>query len=153
MSIAYRVQDYIAEHGLVWRPVGHRASQSSMETAHYAHVPPDRLAKAIVLEDREGYLVAVVAAHRRIDVEELSEALGRDLWLAAEPELLELFSDCALGAVPAVGEAYGLPTFWDEKLAEKPDVYFEGGDHCTLVQMTGADFSELMRSAQPLRLH
>lgn len=153
MSIAYRVQNYIAERELPWDPVGHRASQSSMETAHYAHVPPDRLAKAIVLEDREGYVVAVVAAHRRIDVAELGEALGRDLWLAAEPELLELFADCAPGAVPAVGEAYGISTFWDETLADKPDVYFEGGDHCTLVHMSGADFSELMRSARPLRIH
>ena len=153
MSIAYRVQDYIAEHDLPWDAVEHRASQSSVETAHYAHVPPDRLAKAIVLEDRLGYVVAVVAAQRRIDLAELSEAIGRDLWLASEPELLEHFSDCAMGAVPAVGEAYGIPTYWDESLGDKPDVYFEGGDHCTLVHMSGVNFSELMRSARPLHLH
>lgn len=151
MSIAYRVQDYIAEQALPWDPVPHRASHSSLEAAQLAHVPPDAVAKAVVLEDRDGYVLAVLAAHRRLDLPEIGAALQRDLWLASEPQLLELFSDCALGAVPPVGAAYGIPTVWDQSLGDKRDVYFEGGDHCTLVHMSGADFCELMRSAQPLR--
>jgi len=147
MSIAYRVQDYIAEQALPWDPVPHRPSHSSMESARLAHVPPDRVAKAVVLEDPYGYVLAVIAAHRRLDLTGIGEALRRDLRLASEPELPELFSDCASGAVPPVGAAYGIPTVWDRSLGEQPDVYFEGGDHRTLVHMSGADFCELMRSA------
>ena len=151
MSIAYGVQDYIAEHDLPWEPVPHPASQSCMEAARFAHVPPDRLAKAVVLEDDDGYVLAVIPANCRLDLRELGAALQRDLWLASERELLELFADCAPGAVPPVGEGYGIPTVWDASLGHKPDVYFEGGDHRTLVHMSGPDFCELMRSAHPLR--
>ncbi len=153
MSIAYRVQDYIAERDLPWDPVAHRISNSCIEAARSAHVPPDRLAKAVVLEDRNGYVVAVIAANRRLDLSDVAEQLHRDLSLASERELQELFSDCAPGAVPPVGEAYGIPTIWEESLAEKPDVYFEGGDHHTLVHMSGPCFHELMRSARPLGHH
>ena len=150
MSIAYRVQDYIAEHDLAWDAVPHRESQTSREAARLAHVLPDRVAKAVILEDRSGYVLAVIGADRRLDVSALDAALRRDLRLASEPELRTLFFDCAPGAVPPVGPAYGVTTVWDEGLGEKPDVYFEGGDHRTLVHMSGADFCELMRSAQPL---
>src|SRR5512136_2400880 len=131
MSIAYRVQDYIAEHDLAWDAVPHRESQTSKEMARLAHVLPDRVAKAVVLEDRDGYVLAVIGADRRLDVSALDAALRRDLRLANEPELRTLFSDCAPGAVPPVGPAYGVPTVWDESLGEKSDVYFEGGDHHT----------------------
>lgn len=147
MSIAYRLQDYIAEQALPWDPVPHRPSHSSMESAQLARVPPDRVAKAVLLEDAHGYLLAVIAAHRRLDLPAVSDALKRDLRLASEPELRERFSDCVPGAVPPVGAAYGIPTVWDRSLGDKADVYFEGGDHRTLVHMNGLDFSELMRSA------
>jgi Ala-tRNA(Pro) deacylase len=62
-----------------------------------------------------------------------------------------LFADCDRGAVPPVGEAYGIPTVWDDSLGDLPDVYFEGGDHRTLIHMSGPDFAELMRGARPMR--
>lgn len=150
MSIAYRVQDYIAEHDVAWEPVRHQQSASSREAARRAHVRPDRLAKAVLLEDRDGYVLAVIGADHRLDVSELSAALQRELWLASEPELSMLFPDCAPGAVPPVGAAYGIPTVWDASLAEKPEVFFEAGDHRTLVHMSGTDFCELMQPARPL---
>lgn len=152
MSIAYRVQDYIAEHDLPWEPVPHGASASCEEAARLAHVPPDRVAKAVVLEDDGGYFMAVIPADHRLDLDELRDVVGGGLTLASERELEGLFPDCSSGAVPPLGAAYGIPTVWDPRLAGKPDVYFEGGDHRTLVHMDGAMFEELMRSARPLSL-
>ncbi len=150
MSIAYRVQDYIAERDLSWDPLPHRVSSSSIETARAAGVTPERVAKAVVLEDEDGYVLAVIGANRRLALTEIDVALARDLWLAGEDELPALFSDCVPGAVPPLGAAYGIPTVWDASLGEQPDVYFEGGDHHTLVHMGGAEFGELMRFARPL---
>jgi Ala-tRNA(Pro) deacylase len=150
MTMANRVQDYIARHKISCDAVTHRASQSMLEAARAAGVPPERLAKAVVLVDRSGYVVSVVPAHQKLDVAQIGAALGRDLRLASEADLRELFGDCEYGAVPPLGMAYGIPTVWDPRLGEKPDVYFEGGDHCTLVHTSGAGFRELMRAAQPL---
>jgi Ala-tRNA(Pro) deacylase len=145
MSIANRLQSYMAEAGLAWSPVTHQPSSTCMEAAHGAHVAPDRVAKAVVLKGNSGYLMAVIPASHHLDVEDLGEAITDDLTLVSESTLGQLFTDCQPGAVPPVGAAYGIRTLWDEDLGSRADVYFEGGDHQTLVHMKGADFGALMR--------
>ena len=150
MSIAYRVQDYIAENGLAWDPVAQLGGASCAEMARLAHVPAERVAKAIVLKDALGYVVAVIPGNAHLDVSRLGRTLGRRLALAPETELSRLFPDCAPGAVPPLGSAYGLPTLWAPGLGQVSDVYFEGGDKHTLVHMFGFDFGELMHAASAL---
>jgi Ala-tRNA(Pro) deacylase len=151
MSIPYRVQDFIAEHDIPWDPVVHKKSNGSMEAAHLAHVKPDEIAKAVVLRTDQDYLLAVVPADRRVDLSAVERELGRHVTLASESTLDGLMPDCARGAVPVVGQAFGMPTLWDPALADANDVYFEAGDHRTLVHMSGASFGELMRTAHPLQ--
>ena len=50
------------------------------------------------------------------------------------------FRDCELGAVPAAGSAYGIPTLVDDSLLRMPDIYMEGGDHEELVHLSGEAF-------------
>jgi Ala-tRNA(Pro) deacylase len=147
MSISNRLQSYISERQLAWDAVSHQPSSSCMEAAHLAHVPPDRVAKAIVLKGNAGYVMAVIPANHHLDVQDLGEAIADDLTLVSERTLGDLFADCQPGAVPPVGAAYGVNTLWDEDLGGRADVYFEGGDHRTLVHMKGADFGALMRKA------
>ena len=151
MSIAYRLQDYIADHRVPWDPLQHGWSSGCMNAAQLAHVPPDHVAKAVVLKGRQsGMIMAVVPANHRVDLAQMGEYFGDEFELAGERKLSELFPDCATGAIPPVGDAYGIRTFWDTHLGDWSDVYFEGGDHRTLVHMRGADFSTLMRSARPM---
>ena len=151
MSVPYRVQDFIAEHDIPWDPVVHEASSCSMDAAHLAHVRPDELAKAVVLQTDRDCFLAVVPADGHVDLDAVEHELGRHVTLASESMLDALMPDCARGAVPAVGEAFGMSTLWDPALAEVPDVYFESGDHRTLVHMSGPAFGELMRTAHALR--
>ena len=50
-------------------------------------------------------------------------------------------------AVPPIGGAYGIRVIWDDSLSGQPEIYFEGGDHRTLVHISGGDFSRLMSEA------
>lgn len=150
MSIAYRVQDYIAESGAAWDTLPHRGGATCLEMARRAHVPAERVAKGVVLKDALGYFVAVIPGNTHLDLPRLAQALGRNLGLASEREVSRLFPDCVLGAVPPLGAAYGVPMLWAPALADAPDVYFEGGDKHTLVHMFGVEFGELMRRADAL---
>ncbi|HUJ01616.1 MAG TPA: YbaK/EbsC family protein [Usitatibacter sp.] len=147
MGVAARIERYLAEHELSWQRVGHSPSGCAMDSAHRAHVLPAEMAKAIVLEDDYGYVVAVIPADRRLDLDKVRQALDRDLALANEGEVAELFPDCEPGAVPPMGEAYGIATVWDASLGERPEVYFEAGDHRTLVRVSGRAFAGLMTGA------
>jgi Ala-tRNA(Pro) deacylase len=155
MSIAYRVQNYMADRRVPWDSVTHGSSTCCMDAAHLAHVPPDRIAKAVILENEAGIaMMAVIPANHRLDVAAMRDELADDLALVGEDKLVQLFPDCAPGAIPPLGPAYGMRTMWDTRLGDRKDVWFEGGDHRTLVHMKGADFASLMRFACPLpRLH
>jgi Ala-tRNA(Pro) deacylase len=72
--------------------------------------------------------------------------------LATEDETAKLFDDCDRGAIPPVGSVYGLSVVVDESLDNVPEVYFEGGDHATLVHVTGDAFRRLMKDARRFRI-
>ncbi|MBW4947894.1 YbaK/EbsC family protein, partial [Klebsiella pneumoniae] len=108
-------------------------SHTSMETAAAAHIPGDRLAKTVLLEDDEGYVAAVLPTTYAVRLSDLWVKTGRHLVLAREVELRELFKDCDMGALPPVCMAYGMKTFLEERLAQQPEVYFEAGDHEALI--------------------
>jgi Ala-tRNA(Pro) deacylase len=144
MAIAHKVQDYMTEHGVRYDIVTHPHSHNSMETAELAHVPGHRLAKSVILEDEDGFVMAVLPSTCHVRLGVLSRELNRRLHLAQESQLQFLFADCELGAIPPVGLAYGLPTVIDERLADMPEIYFEAGDHEQLVRIDRDQFAVLM---------
>ena len=109
-----------------------------------AHVPGHQLAKSVVLEDDEGFVMAVLPSTCHVRLGVLSRELNRPLRLATEAQLRDLFADCETGAIPPVGLAYGIPTIVDERLAQVPQVYFEAGDHEQLIRMDREQFTALM---------
>ncbi len=148
MPIAPRIQDYMARSGAKYDVVAHPYSHSSSETAELAHVPGDCLVKSVVLEDEDGFVMAVLPATSSVRLGRLSKAMNRRLRLATEDELKAAFPDCSLGAVPPFGQAYGIRTVLDDSLESQPDLYFEAGDHECLVHMSGEQFRALMREAE-----
>lgn len=148
MAIAISVRQYLEDVDIAYDITRHPRTMTSCDTAETAGVPGSQVAKSVILEDEEGYLMAVVPATHHIRLGQLSRQLGRHLGLATEQELRNLFSDCELGAIPPVGEAYHMEVIMDDSLATCPDIYFEGGDHIDLIHVRHDDFRKLMRHAR-----
>ncbi|MFQ6021963.1 MAG: aminoacyl-tRNA deacylase [Acidiferrobacterales bacterium] len=148
MAIARSLKDFMKKHHVAYNVIPHPRTLSSMQTAAAAHVPGDRLAKSVVLEDEDGYMVAVLPSTHRLDLGKLHHQFSRKLGLATENELRELFKDCELGAIPPVGAAYGFDTIIDDSLTDQPDIYFEAGDHEELVHVSGEQFKQLMTGSR-----
>jgi Ala-tRNA(Pro) deacylase len=144
MAIASTVSNFLAEHDVAYDVLTHPHTATSGESAQAAHVPGTRLAKSVVLEDEQGYLMVVLPSNRQIDLGELHRQLNRNLGLATEGELGGLFSDCEIGALPAMGPAYGMETLVDDALAEQSDIYFEAGDHEQLIHVSAETFQTLL---------
>jgi Ala-tRNA(Pro) deacylase len=147
MPIATILQQHLASKHIEYDLVPHRATMSSIDTAEACGVPAQCLAKGVVLRTGEGYILAVLPASNQIGRADLKRQLGQDFTLASEYELGQLFLDCAHGAVPPVGTCYGLDVVVEESIREQPDVYFEGGDHTTLVHVSQAQFARLTEGA------
>ncbi len=148
MSIAITLERYLDERNVKYDVIAHAPTNSSMQTAKTCRISGDRLAKAVLLRDDIGYAVAVLPASHHIEISELKKQFGSDVELAREHEIEELFEDCVRGAIPALGECYGLDVLVDDSIEEQPEVYFEGGDHETLVHMTHGEFAGLIAAAR-----
>ena len=148
MSIALTLAQYLIDCEVAYDVVPHPHRETASATAEASHVPPDSLAKAVVLKGGDGFMLAVLPASRHIQFEELRRLLGSDVDMANEEQVETLFLDCDSGAVPALGAAYGLNVVVDDSLAQQPHVYFEGGDHANLVRISGANFRQLTADAR-----
>lgn len=145
MAIAATLEKYLDEQGVDYEILTHRHAEDILHTAEAAHFIGDKLAKAVVLWDENGYLVAVIPATFELNLDLVQAFTGRaHLTKAEEGAFGHLFEDCEIGAVPAVAAAYGLEAVWDEALAYAETVYFKGGDHATLIKVGGNQFQSLM---------
>ncbi|MCP4407761.1 MAG: YbaK/EbsC family protein [Gammaproteobacteria bacterium] len=148
MAIAMTLREYLEQENVHYQVLAHSYTRCSAQTAQAAHIPGDQLAKSVLLEDEEGYLMAVIPSTHRVEIGKLHKQLNRNLGLATEQELDMLFDDCEIGAVPPVGQAYGIEVIVDDTMCLNPDVYFEAGDHTDLIHISGKDFGTLMANAQ-----
>jgi Ala-tRNA(Pro) deacylase len=147
MAIAATLRKYL-DQNVTYEVIQHEPTLSSMLTAEACHISGDGLAKGIVLRRDEGYMLAVLPASHHIRLSDLRRQIGNDVDLASEMEIDQLFRDCAHGAVPPIGECYGLDVIVDDSIQEQPDVYLESGDHETLLHMSQAQFARVTAHAQ-----
>jgi len=148
MGIALTLQEYLDDKHIDYDVLVHKRTQCSTDTARASHVPNECLAKAVVLTREGGFVIAVVPASAKVHLEAIEEMLHCPVGMATEDEIISLFPDCDVGAVPPIAEAYALDVFIDESLDEQPDVYLEGGDHRSLIHIPGAQFRALMKDVR-----
>jgi len=144
MGVATTIQDYLESHRVVFDVLEHPHTDSTLRTAEAAHISGDQLAKPVLLGDDSSYLLAIIPATHRLELDRLNQVMARSLEMIEEDEMEATFSDCEKGAIPAIGDAYGIDTVLDTSLSHQSDVYFESGDHEHLIHMTGEDFRHLM---------
>ncbi|WP_406645782.1 YbaK/EbsC family protein [Aliisedimentitalea scapharcae] len=146
--IAARLKHHLEARNLPYDMRAHPYAATAQECAEAAHVPGDRLAKSVLIHMEEGPLLAVIPSTQQVDLTALQAMMHRRLGLAREEDMVPVFDDCDLGAAPPVGMAYDVPTVIDDSLTGLETVWFEAGDHKTLVEMKGRDFDRLMRRAE-----
>jgi Ala-tRNA(Pro) deacylase len=144
MAISRTLKTFLDEHGVAYDVVSHSPTPSANRSAQAAHIPGDALAKAVVLENAGHHMLAALPATHRLKLGRLHETLGGHVGLATEAETEHLFPDCERGAIPALGSAYGIETVLDDSLATQDHIYIEGGDHESLVHLSGDSFRSLL---------
>jgi Ala-tRNA(Pro) deacylase len=144
MTTATNVEDFLRRHQSTYEIASHTPTDSSLASARAAHVPPERVAKGVLLNADGKFVLAVTRADCHLNLGALRRQLHVDVGLATRDDLEKVFDDCVLGAVPPLGPAYDIESIWDDSLADEPDLYFELGDHAHLVHMSTPDFLSLL---------
>ncbi|MFL5236660.1 MAG: aminoacyl-tRNA deacylase [Rhizomicrobium sp.] len=146
MTVAPTLQKYL-DQTVTYDLISHNPTMSSTRTAEASHVPGDCLAKGVVLRRDGGYMMAILPASHHLHLSALKTQLGHKVDLASEEEIAKLFSDCERGAIPPVGECYGLDVIVDDSIDGQREIYMEGGDHATLIRLDREQFARLTEKA------
>jgi len=135
------VELHLRNCGVEFEVLPHRTEYTAAHTAQALHVPGGHFAKTVVLKVDDRPVLAVIPSHRMVNM----QLVGRELkaaavQLAREEELLELFPDCELGAIPPFGSEYEMETIVDEELTWDDHIIFEGNTHHRAIGMDSRDY-------------
>ncbi|GAG49237.1 unnamed protein product [marine sediment metagenome] len=64
----------------------------------------------------------------------------KEVRLASEPEMAELFPDCELGAEPPVGSLFGMKTIMDTRLEDDSFLIMQAGSHTESIRLRREDW-------------
>jgi Ala-tRNA(Pro) deacylase len=148
MGVPETVKDFLSAREVEFQLIEHKRSVTTLQAARSASVPPAWTAKAIVVEDGEKLLLAIIPASHRLDLQALGDAIGHPVFLVEEADFSLLFRDCSKGAVPPLAGAYGVEAVIDESLIGKPHLYLECGDHEHLIHLNHDQFVRLYERSQ-----
>ncbi|WP_415901961.1 aminoacyl-tRNA deacylase [Neptuniibacter sp. QD29_5] len=148
MSVSATLCSFLENQGCSYDTIKHDYSFTSLDSAHRASIPVTQMAKAVVIHQKNRFTLAAVPAMNKVMLPQLAAITGSPARLAKEAEIKRIFGDCEEGAIPAIGQAYGLDVIWDDQLAEAEDIYIEAGDHQNLIHLKRKQFQNLMKNKQ-----
>lgn len=145
MAIAMTLKEYFENEDIHYDTIKHRKAFSSLDSSRTAHLPAEKVAKAVVLQSDDGeYLMASLPANSHVSLTEIYALTGKHYHLVDEQSLKDLFPDCSIGAIPAMGMPYNMSMFIDESLLAAEFIYIESGDHENLLKLSHREFSDLV---------
>jgi Ala-tRNA(Pro) deacylase len=132
---------FLNDRRIAYRVEHHMPTATAMETAQVEHVSGKQFAKSVVVKHGKEMFLAVLPAHRQIDIKRL-EAVSKkkSLSLATEKEFADLFPNCDVGAMPPFGSMYSLDVYIDIDIATCPELTFNACSHEHTVTVAGRDF-------------
>ena len=76
MAISATLKDFLDQQQVAFDLIPHPHTGSSMETAEQAHVPGNRLAKAVIIKEDNKYSMVIVPSVEHVDLAVLREHFG-----------------------------------------------------------------------------
>ena len=141
------VREALDARGVSYEVVLHDEVFSAEDEARAAGAAPQETAKTVALRERDAYVLAVIPANRRLDLERvrtLLRASGR-LRLATEEEMARDFPEFEVGALPPLAP-HSTPEIVDVHLLYRDRIVISAGDHRHAIRL---DPRDLVRLCEP----
>jgi len=145
MEIPKRLIDCLNENNATYEILHHPEAVTAQRSAQAEHVKGRHHAKVVMIKSAGQHLMMVLPADHQIDLEKVEKTIGKVVSFDKEEEFKSLFADCAIGAMPPLGNLYGLPTYVDRHLAEQDYIVFEAGTHTDAIKLSYRDYEKIVK--------
>jgi Ala-tRNA(Pro) deacylase len=139
-----KLDELLTSRHVPFERLHHQPVYTASRMAQALHVSGKHVAKSVLLRTDQGYVIGVLPANQRVDLERVRECLG-DEWveMASEAEMGLVFPDCERGTLPPFGSMYHLQTLVDESLTRDDQIVFEGQNHAEAIRMAYRDYEAI----------
>jgi len=147
VSTSITVRRYLNKQDVRYTTTEFSGDMDNLFNSGNEKINPGQIAKAVMLKDMRGMLMAVLPGPNNLDIDAINRQLHRNFRKADSQDYQSVFSDCAPGVLPPLGEAYGFETVIDDGLLDQDLIYFASGNNNELVRISGYDFQLLHSNA------
>lgn len=143
--ISPNIRKYLHNHDVKFKTISHPRAYTALQCAQGAHIKGGFFAKSVVVKLDDKFVLVAIPANIRLDLEQLKKTTkAKHAELAHEYEFQDKFADCEIGAIPLLGELYGMDVYLADSLAHKEWLAFNAGNHNQLIKIKGEDFLNLV---------
>lgn len=123
--------------------IKHEAAFTSQASASARQTDLHQGAKALVLQADQDYLILVLPADQRADLDHLKSFLGVKRLAMASKDSVQSRTGLAVGAIPPFGSLFGFKTYLDPRLADNPEIVFNAALHDRSFKIKYSDYLRL----------
>jgi Ala-tRNA(Pro) deacylase len=146
MATPLWIRNMLRMRGIPFEELHHAEVYTAQEVAQREHVSGHRLAKVVVAMVDGRPVELIVPASRRVNLERVRAVLGAGAArLASEEEMAACFTDCEVGAIPALRHWKDVAVLMDRSLNVEGDIAFQAGTHQDAVRLNFRDWYELVQ--------
>ena len=145
MSMCIKLKKYLDSKNVDYEITHHKVVYTAQELAECLHVPGKVMTKVVMIKAGEKDVMTVMPACRKVDVQRLKEIFKLDdVRIEKEEEFMNLFPECDVGALPPLGNLYGLDVYMDSSLTDDEYILIQTGDNKEAVRIKYEDFARLV---------
>jgi Ala-tRNA(Pro) deacylase len=131
--------------GIPFEELHHREAYTAQEVAQREHVSGHRVAKVVVAMADGRPVELILPASRHINLDRVRTVLhAHEIRLAAEAELAQFFTNCEVGAIPALRHWKDVDVLMDRSLNVEGKILFQAGTHADAVCLNFRDWYEMV---------
>ena len=151
MATATWIREELDRQGVTYAELHHADAYTAQEMAQREHVSGRRVAKVVGVMADGRPVELILPANRRVDLDRVRDLLGaRDVRLATEEELGRCFTECEVGAIPALRHWGGVDVVMDGHLCCDGDIFILGGTHRDAIRMRFEDWFDMVNTCVEL---
>jgi Ala-tRNA(Pro) deacylase len=131
--------------GIPFQELHHPEAYTAQEVAQREHFSGHRVAKVVVVLVDSRPVELILPASRHVNLERVRAVLnGRAVRLASEEEMEKFFTDCEVGAIPALRHGKDVGVLMDRALNGEGDILFQAGTHADAIRLNFRDWYEMV---------
>lgn len=150
MNLPDSVRSYLDQQRFPYKLIPYPANEALEQVIEKFDIPTRRLVRAILLQDADGLLMAILPYSHILDFPLLCQLREREPEPLYGNETLQFFQSrgCKGDSRPPLPAAFGVPALVDSNLPSEGEIYFESGSGDSLIKMAGRDFNRLLDQAR-----